>query len=42
VAGTRTINVRWMRAGTSRPLDLDAKPDVSITYDGTPQTIRMR
>ena len=42
MAGTRTINVRWMRAGTSRPLDLDAKPDVSISYDGTPRTIRMR
>jgi alpha-D-xyloside xylohydrolase len=42
MAGTRTINVRWMRAGTPRPLDLDAKPDVSISYDGTPQTIRMR
>jgi alpha-D-xyloside xylohydrolase len=42
MAGTRTINVRWMHAGTPRPLDLDAKADVSITYDGTPQTIRMR
>jgi alpha-D-xyloside xylohydrolase len=42
MAGPRTINVRWMRAGTPRPLDLDAKPDASISYDGTPQTIRMR
>ncbi len=38
MAGKRTIRVRWVRAG--RPLDLDAA-DTTITYSGTPVTVRM-
>jgi alpha-D-xyloside xylohydrolase len=42
MAGTRTINVRWMRPGRARALAFDARPDATLTYDGTPQTVRMR
>ncbi|MES2120778.1 MAG: TIM-barrel domain-containing protein [Pseudomonadota bacterium] len=42
MAGRRTINVRWMRPGSPRALAFDARPDASITYDGTAQAIRMR
>jgi hypothetical protein len=42
MAGTRVINIRWMRPGSARPLDLDGKPDATITYDGTAQTVRTR
>jgi alpha-D-xyloside xylohydrolase len=42
MAGTRVINIRWMRPGIPRVLDLDGKPDATITYDGRAQTIRMR
>jgi alpha-D-xyloside xylohydrolase len=42
MAGTRTINVRWMRPGRARVLAFDARPDATLTYDGTPQTVRMR
>jgi alpha-D-xyloside xylohydrolase len=42
MAGRRVINVRWMRPKRPRPLDLDGKPDTTITYDGTAQTVRTR
>jgi alpha-D-xyloside xylohydrolase len=42
MAGSRKINVRWMRPQTPRALDLDAKPDATVMYDGGAQTIRMR
>jgi hypothetical protein len=42
MAGRRVINVRWMRPNRPRPLDLDGKPDTTITYDGTAQTVRTR
>jgi len=42
MAGRRVINVRWMRPGSARPLDLDGKPDATTTYDGTAQLVRMR
>jgi alpha-D-xyloside xylohydrolase len=42
MAGTRTINVRWMRPGRARALAFDARPDATLTYDGTPHTVRMR
>ena len=38
---TRVINVRWMKPGVARALDLDARPDASVTYDGRPLTVRM-
>jgi alpha-D-xyloside xylohydrolase len=41
LAGSRTINLRWMRPGTPRPLEFDAKPDATITYDGKAQTVPM-
>jgi alpha-D-xyloside xylohydrolase len=42
MAGQRTINIRWIRPGSPRPLNLDAKADTAITYDGRPQMVRMR
>ena len=39
---TRVIDIRWNRPGSARPLGFDGKPDVSITYDGRPQSVRMR
>jgi alpha-D-xyloside xylohydrolase len=42
MAGSRTINVRWMKPGTARALAFDAKPDATITYQGRPKTIRIR
>jgi alpha-D-xyloside xylohydrolase len=42
MAGTRVINIRWMKPGAARALDLDAKADATIAYDGRPQTVRMR
>ena len=42
MAGTRVINIRWMRSGSPRPLDLDGKPDASVTYAGKAHSIRMR
>jgi alpha-D-xyloside xylohydrolase len=38
----RTINVRWMKPGTTRALSFDAKPDASVSYTGEPLTVRMR
>jgi alpha-D-xyloside xylohydrolase len=42
MAGKRTINVRWMKPGTLRPLSFDARPDATISYDGRPHTVKMR
>ena len=42
MAGKRTINVRWVKAGTPRALAFDAKPDATIVYDGQSQSVRMR
>ncbi len=42
MAGSRTINVRWMKPGTARVLTFDAKADATITYEGRPTTIHMR
>jgi len=42
MAGSRVINIRWMKPGAARALDLDAKPDATVTYDGRPLTVRMR
>jgi alpha-D-xyloside xylohydrolase len=42
MAGTRMINIRWMKPGEPRALDLDGKPDASVTYIGKPLTVRMR
>jgi alpha-D-xyloside xylohydrolase len=42
MAGKRVVNIRWMRPAQPRALSFDARPDATVTYDGTPQTIRMR
>jgi alpha-D-xyloside xylohydrolase len=42
MAATRVINIRWMRPGTPRALDLDGKPDATVTYVGKPISVRMR
>lgn len=42
MAARRVINIRWMRPGKPRALAFDAKPDVSVTYDGRQQKVRMR
>ena len=42
MAGSRTINVRWMKPRTARVLTFDAKADATITYEGRPTTIHMR
>jgi alpha-D-xyloside xylohydrolase len=41
MAGRRVIRIRWMRAGAPRALAFDAKADATITYSGTPVTVRM-
>jgi alpha-D-xyloside xylohydrolase len=38
----RVINIRWMKPGSPRALSFDVKPDASVTYTGTPLTVRMR
>jgi len=42
MAGSRVINIRWMKPGDPQTLDLDAKPDATIKYVGRPLTVRMR
>jgi alpha-D-xyloside xylohydrolase len=42
MAGQRVINIRWMRPGSPRALELDGKADATVTYDGSPVTVRMR
>ena len=37
----RVVNIRWMKPGSPRALAFDAKPDASVTYTGTPLTVRM-
>jgi alpha-D-xyloside xylohydrolase len=37
----REIRVRWMRPGTPRPLEFDARADATITYDGGRQTVKL-
>jgi alpha-D-xyloside xylohydrolase len=41
MAGSRVINIRWMKVSIPRALDLDGKPDASVTYTGNPLTLRM-
>jgi len=42
MAGSRVINIRWMKPGDPQTLDLDAKPDATVKYVGRPLTVRMR
>jgi len=42
MAGTRVINIRWMRPGAPRALNLDGKPDLSLIYTGRSLTVTMR
>jgi len=37
----RTFHIRWMTKSVKSGLDFAAKPDVTVTYDGTAQSIRM-
>lgn len=37
----RTINVRWMKPGSPRPLAFDARPDARLTYTGGQQTVKL-
>jgi alpha-D-xyloside xylohydrolase len=40
MAPRRKINVRWITPSSARALDLDARPDATIDYDGRSKTIR--
>jgi alpha-D-xyloside xylohydrolase len=42
MGGRRVVNIRWMRPAAARALDLGARPDASVAYDGGPVTVRMR
>jgi len=42
MAGTRIINIRWMKPTATRALNLDGKPDASVTYAGKALNVRMR
>jgi alpha-D-xyloside xylohydrolase len=42
MAGQRVINIRWLKPASPRTLDLDGKADLTVTYSGTPVTVRMR
>jgi alpha-D-xyloside xylohydrolase len=42
MAGQRVINIRWLKPASPRALDLDGKADLTVTYSGTPVTVRMR
>ena len=42
MGSTRLINIRWMRPVTPRALDLDGKPDATVTYTGARLSVRMR
>jgi alpha-D-xyloside xylohydrolase len=42
MAGTREIDIRWMKPGTPRALAFDAKLDATVTYTGAALTVRMR
>jgi alpha-D-xyloside xylohydrolase len=41
MAGKRAIRIHWMRPDAPRALAFDAKPDATVTYGGTPVTVRM-
>jgi alpha-D-xyloside xylohydrolase len=42
MAVSRVINIRWMKPATPRTLAFDSKPNVTVTYDGRLQQVRMR
>jgi alpha-D-xyloside xylohydrolase len=42
MAGQRIINIRWMKPGSPRALDLDREADTTVAYSGTPLAVRMR
>jgi alpha-D-xyloside xylohydrolase len=42
MAAKRTINVRWVKPTAPRALDLDAKPDATVEYDGSPKTVSLK
>jgi alpha-D-xyloside xylohydrolase len=42
MAGTRVINIRWMKPDQPRALAFDARPDATVTYAGTAMSVRMR
>jgi alpha-D-xyloside xylohydrolase len=37
---TRTFRVRWIKAGSEAPADLDAAPDAAVEYNGAEITIK--
>lgn len=39
---SRTFRIRWMTPNLARALDLDGRPDATVTYSGTPQTVKPR
>ncbi len=39
---SRTFNIRWMGPNRPRALDFDARPDATVTYTGTQQTVKLR
>jgi alpha-D-xyloside xylohydrolase len=42
MAVTRTVNIRWMTPAKARPLDLDGKPDATVTYTGVQQSVKLK
>jgi alpha-D-xyloside xylohydrolase len=40
MAQHRTFNIRWVRANAPRDLDLDARPDQTIAYDGRSRSVK--
>jgi alpha-D-xyloside xylohydrolase len=40
MAQRRTFHLRWTRPGEPRPLDLEARPDATVAYDGSELTVQ--
>jgi hypothetical protein len=39
MAETRTFHIVWHRPGRARALDLDGRPDATVQYDGSQQSV---
>ena len=42
MAETRTFHIVWHRPDRARALDLDARPDATVQYDGRQQSVALR
>jgi alpha-D-xyloside xylohydrolase len=42
MTASRVLHIRWMTPNRARPLDLAGRPDATIRYAGTQQTVQLK